>query len=314
MERYYSDSPKVDFDHAPEMAPYLEQPDAMYVGCPGKHGYLNLGFELDADGKSIMRELDRRTPLIVQQELYFDEAMPEMPCVYILSSGGPNVDGDRYVQNFTVHKNAFAHISTGAATKLAEMRRNYSGMTQKIVLEEGAYLEYLPEPVIPCRHTRFICDTEITAHPTASLVYSEVYMGGRKYYNGGELFEFDILSVTTRGQRPDGRQLFREKFIIDPQRGGLRLTGVMDSYDVFANVVVVTPPESADIIYKSTEPFINSDKHLAAGITHLPNGAGLLYKVLGTEPGPVKALVREFASKVRQAVKCKPLPKEFPWR
>ena len=314
MERYYSDSPKVDFDHAPEMAPYLEQPDAMYVGCPGKHGYLNLGFELDADGKSIMRELDRRAPLIVQQELYFDEAMPEMPCVYILSSGGPNVDGDRYVQNFTVHKNAFAHISTGAATKLAEMRRNYSGMTQKIVLEEGAYLEYLPEPVIPCRHTRFICDTEITAHPTASLVYSEVYMGGRKYYNGGELFEFDILSVTTRGQRPDGRQLFREKFIIDPPRGGLRLTGVMDSYDVFANVVVVTPPESADIIYKSTEPFINSDKHLAAGITHLPNGAGLLYKVLGTEPGPVKALVREFASKVRQAVKCKPLPKEFPWR
>ncbi len=314
MERYYSDSPKVDFDHAPEMAPYLEQPDAMYVGCPGKHGYLNLGFELDADGKSIMRELDRRAPLIVQQELYFDEAMPEMPCVYILSSGGPNVDGDRYVQNFTVHKNAFAHISTGAATKLAEMRRNYSGMTQKIVLEEGAYLEYLPEPVIPCRHTRFICDTEITAHPTASLVYSEVYMGGRKYYNGGELFEFDILSVTTRGQRPDGRQLFREKFIIDSQRGGLRLTGVMDSYDVFANVVVVTPPESADIIYKSTEPFINSDKHLAAGITHLPNGAGLLYKVLGTEPGPVKALVREFASKVRQAVKCKPLPKEFPWR
>lgn len=314
MERYYSDSPKVDFDHAPEMAPYLEQPDAMYVGCPGKHGYLNLGFELDADGKSIMRELDRRAPLIVQQELYFDEAMPEMPCVYILSSGGPNVDGDRYVQNFTVHKNAFAHISTGAATKLAEMRRNYSGMTQKIVLEEGAYLEYLPEPVIPCRHTRFICDTEITAHPTASLVYSEVYMGGRKYYNGGELFEFDILSVTTRGQRPDGRQLFREKFIIDPQRGGLRLTGVMDSYDVFANVVVVTPPESADIIYKSTDPFINSDKHLAAGITHLPNGAGLLYKVLGTEPGPVKALVREFASKVRQAVKGKPLPKEFPWR
>lgn len=314
MERYYSDSPKVDFDHAPEMAPYLEQPDAMYVGCPGKHGYLNLGFELDADGKSILRELDRRAPLIVQQELYFDEAMPQMPCVYILSSGGPNVDGDRYVQNFTVHKNAFAHISTGAATKLAEMKRNYSGMTQKIVLEEGAYLEYLPKPVIPCRHTRFICDTEITAHPTASLVYSEIYMGGRKYYKDGELFVFDILSVTTHGQRPDGRQLFREKFIIDPERGGLRLTGVMAGFDVFANVVVMTPPEAAQKIYDATEPFIDRDRQLAAGITHLPNGAGLLYKVLGKETGPVKAQVREFASTVRMAVKGKPLPKEFPWR
>lgn len=314
MERYYSDSPKVDFDHAPEMAPYLEQPDAMYVGCPGKHGYLNLGFELDADGKSIMRELDRRAPLIVQQELYFDEAMPQMPCVYILSSGGPNVDGDRYVQNFTVRKNAFAHISTGAATKLAEMKRNYSGMTQKIVLEEGAYLEYLPEPVIPCRHTRFICDTEITAHPTATLVYSEIYMGGRKYYKDGELFVFDILSVTTHGQRPDGRQLFREKFIIDPERGGLRLTGVMAGFDVFANVVVMTPPDAAQKIYDATEPFIDRDRQLAAGITHLPNGAGLLYKVLGKENGPVKAQVRQFASAVRMAVKGKPLPKEFPWR
>lgn len=141
VNRQYSDSPEVNFDSMPEMAPYLQQPDAMYVGCPGKHGYLNLGFVLDKSGKSILRELDRRAPLIVQQELYFDEELPEMPCVYILSSGGPNVDGDRYAQNFRVGAGAMAFISTGAATKLAEMKRNYSGMMQNIVLEENAYLE-----------------------------------------------------------------------------------------------------------------------------------------------------------------------------
>lgn len=312
--RFYSDSPKVDFDAAPEMADYLQQPDAMYVGCPGKHGYLNLGFELDKDGKSILRELDRRAPLIVQQELYFDEAMPEMPCVYILSSGGPNVDGDRYVQNFTLREGAVAHISTGAATKLAEMKRNYSGMTQKIVLEKDAYLEYLPEPIIPCKHTRFICDTTIVADPTASLVYSEVYMPGRKHHGDGELFEYDVLSVCTHAERPDGRQLFREKFIIDPKTNPLRETGQMHSFDVFANVVVLAPREAADKVYDSTEAFYDKTRMLAAGITHLPNEAGVLYKVLGMEPGPVKALVRQFASSVRQAVKGKPLPPEFPWR
>ena len=90
-------APEVDFSAAREMARYLKEPEAMYVGAPGKHGYLRLGFELDKEGKSILRDLDRRHPLIVQQELYFDEEMPEMPCVYILSSGGPNVDGDRYL-------------------------------------------------------------------------------------------------------------------------------------------------------------------------------------------------------------------------
>lgn len=306
--------PAVDFSSLPEMSPYLEEPKAMYVGAPGKHGYLRLGFEIDPRGKCIMRDLDRRAPLIVQQELYFDEKMPEMPCVYILSSGGPNVDGDRYQQDITVRKNAFAFISTGAATKLAEMRYNYSGLVQNIVLEEGAYLEFLPEPVIPCRHTRFVSDTRIQADPSATVFYSEIFMGGRKYYKEGELFAYDVLSVCTHGERKDGEPLFREKFVIRPQKQSPRALGIMDTYDVFANVIVMTPKDHADAIYQQTEAFIDRERELAAGITHLPNECGLLYKVLGMEPGPVKKLVREFCSLVRQEVKGRPLPEEFPWR
>lgn len=307
-------APDVDFSTAREMAKYLTEPEAMYVGAPGKHGYLRLGFELDKDGKSILRDLDRRHPLIVQQELYFDEEMPEMPCVYILSSGGPNVDGDRYQQDITVKKDAFAHVATGAATKLAEMRFNYSGLIQNITLEDNAYLEFIPEPVIPCRHTRFISDTRLCVAESATVVYSEIFMGGRKYYADGELFQFDILSVCSHGERPDGTQLFREKFVIDPQIEHPRNLGVMGNFDIFANVIVMTPPEKAEEIYAATEVFIDKKKKLAAGITKLPGNAGLLYKVLGEEPGPVKKMVREFASKVRLAVKGKPIPPEFPWR
>ena len=311
---HYSDAPKVDFDAMPELSGFTEQPRAMYVGCPGKHGYLNLGFEKNREGKSILRELDRRAPLIVQRELYFDEELPEMPCVYILSSGGPNVDGDRYVQNFVLKQGAMAFISTGAATKLAEMTSNYSAMRQTITLEADAYLEYLPEPIIPCRHTRYISDTDIIVDPTAAMFYSEIYMPGRKYYKEGEIFQYDVLSVCAHAKRPDGTPLFREKFVIDPREGHLRDVGVMHGYDVFANVIVLAPEGQAEKVYAATEPFIDKDRRLASGVTHLPNGAGLLFKVLGMEPGPVKAVVREFCSTVRQAVKGHPLPKEFPWR
>lgn len=313
-KRHYSDSPTVDFDALPELVGYTAEPEAMYVGCPGKHGFLDLGFELNSQGKSIMRKLNRRAPLIVQQELYFDEEMPDLPCVYILSSGGPNVDGDRYVQNFHLKPGSMAFISTGAATKLAEMKRNYSGMRQTIVLEADSYLEYLPEPVIPCKHTRYVSDTTITVHPTAAMFYSEVYMPGRKYYGEGEVFEYDVLSICAQAQRPDGKKLFQEKFIIQPGMDNLRRVGVMDFFDVFANVIVLAPEEKAEMIYCNTEPFLDRENRLACGITRLPNGAGLLFKALGMEPGPVKALVRQFCSTVRQAIKCKPLPREFPWR
>lgn len=308
-------APEVDFKDAREMKPYLKAPRGMYVGAPGKHGYLRMGFEISPQGKCIMRDLDRRAPLIVQQELYFDENWPELPCVYILSSGGPNLDGDRYQQDITVKENAYAWVSTGAATKLSEMERNYSGMKQHITLEENAYLEFMPEPVYPCRHTRFICDTELNIAPSATLFYSEIYMAGRKYYGEGELYEYDILSVCCHGHRPDGTPLFREKFIIDPKgRLDPRQLGLMGKYDVFANVLVLTPEDKAEQIYKTTEAFIDREKNIACGITRLPNKAGLLFKVVGMEPGPVKKIVREFCSKVRLAVKGMEVPPEFPWR
>lgn len=304
----------MNFSEAKEMAPYLEQPKAMQVGAIGKSGYLYLGFELDARGKCILRDLDRRTPLIVQQELYFDAHMPQMPCVYILSSGGPNVDGDRYEQHIVVRKDAFAHVSTGAATKLAEMRYNFSGLEQTIVLEDNAYLEFMPEPMIPCKNTRFISDTTLRVAPSATVLYSEIFMSGRKHFGQGETYQYDILSVCAHGERHDGSELFREKFIVRPERYSPRNLGIMHTYDVFANVIVMTPAHNAQQIYDKTDAYIDQNKGIAVGITYLPNQSGLLFKVMGMEPTPVKKIVREFCSTVRQEIKGKPVPEEFPWR
>ncbi|MBQ8674116.1 MAG: urease accessory protein UreD [Bacteroides sp.] len=297
-----------------EIIPYCQEPPAMPAGAPGKHGRLRLRFEQDGNGRSILRHLERRAPLIVQQALYFDEEWPQLPCVYILSSGGPNVDGDRYEQEICLERGACAHVATGAATKLAEMRYNHSALTQHLELDAEAYLEYLPEPVIPCLHARFVSDTRLTVHPTATLLYAEIFTGGRKHYVRKEQFAYDVLSITTHGERPDGEQLFREKLVIAPADHSPRALGVMADYDVFANVLLLTPPEQAEAVYQQTEAFIDHRRLLAAGVTRLPSACGLLYKVLGMESEPVKRQVRTFASLVRQQVKGRPLPREFPWR
>ena len=303
-----------EFTQNRELRPYLAEPKAMHVGAPGKCGLLDLVFELDKNGKSIMRHWDRRAPLIVQQELYFDEGMPEMPCVYILSSGGPNIDGDRYVNKFTVRKDAFAHLSTGAATKIAEMVYNFSGLEQTFILEENAYLEYIPEPTIPCRNSRYITDTDIEIDASATLFYSEIYMGGRKYYGEGELFEYDLLSICTQAHRPDGTPLFREKLITTPKEHPISCIGMMHDYDIFANVLVLTPEKEAEQIYKNTEAFLDKYKGLAVGITHLPEKSGLILKILSKETQPVKHFIREFCSAVRMQIKNRPVPDEFVWR
>lgn len=296
-----------------EMQPYNHPTRAMYLGAPGKVGYLRLGFELDADGKSILRDHERIAPLIVQKELYCDEGMKEMPVVYILSSGGPNVDGDRYEQEIEMRRGSIGHVTTGAATKIAEMKDNFSAMYQKITLEEDSYLEFMPESTIPCKEARFANYTDIICHPTATLFYSELFTCGRKH-SGAEIFKYDILSVTCDARRPDGERLFREKFVIEPSKEQVDIIGVMGRYHMFANVIVLTPPECAEKIYEQVEVGFSADKKIGCGITRLPNNSGLLFKVVGMEVQPVKTRVREFGSIVRQVVKGKPLLPDFPWR
>ncbi len=303
-----------DFTTAKEMLPYSNPTRAMYVGAPGKVGAIKLGFELDNNGKSIMRDHERVAPLIVQRELYCDRTMPEMPVVYILSSGGPNVDGDRYSQEITMRKDSFAHVTTGAATKIAEMKDNYSALSQKIVLEANSYLEYIPEPTIPCKSSRYISYTDIICHETATLFYGEIFSCGRKYYNGGEIFQYDIVSVCCNACKEDGKRLFREKFIITPKELDLRNIAVMGAFDIFANVIVLTPQLFADKIYAEVRPILELKNKIAIGITRLPNNAGLLYKVLGQGNEQVKKQVRAFCSIVRETVKGKPLMDDFPWR
>ena len=293
---------------AREMQQYSASP-RMGVGAVGKRGYLSLGFERDGE-RTILRHWERRAPLIVQRALYCDPYWKDLPYVYIVSSGGPNVDGDRYEQHFTLSRDAFAHITTGAATKIAQMRHNHSALRQYITLDEGAYMEYLPEPIIPHRGSRFYSHTHITIAPTATLLYAEIYLCGRRW--SGERFDYDILSVGVQAERSDGQRLFRDKFIVRPHTQNPSVVGVMGEYEVLANVLVLTPKPMADRIYSLCEPRL--DETLMAGVTSLPNGCGLIYRIMGYDSQSVKHAVREFSSLVRQAVRGYPLAADFPWR
>ena len=114
--------------------------------------------------------------------------------------------------------------------------------------------------------------------------------------------------------RTDGTLLFREKLVAEPFLNPVRAIGTMHDYDVFANVVVLTPPQETSRIYEQTKAYIDRQEDIAVGISHLPNDCGLIFKVLGKETSPVKKVVRQFCSTVRMQVKGKPLPEEFAWR
>lgn len=296
----------------PELAPYLDEPRQLPSGSFGKQALLRLRFEA-RPGRSILAFSERRAPLLVQRALYCDEGLPEMPVVYIITNSGGILQGDRYLQEFAVARGAAAHLTTQAATKIHEMDANHATLDQTIDLEDDAYLEYLPDPVIPFRHARFLTRTRIRIAPTATLLYSEILIAGRLHYQSGESFAFDVFSSTVSAAGDHGRELFVEKFVIEPARSPASALGVMGDFQVFGNVLLLTPPRHADAIQEQTPPEWNPEAGYVAGASRLPNDAGLLYKVLGHDSTAVRRKVREFWSRVRPQVTGRPVPPPFAW-
>jgi urease accessory protein len=277
-----------------------------------KNGILELTFARRGD-RSVLAHLYRQAPLLAQQALYWDEHLPGLPCVYVITTSGCVLQGDRLGISIAVGPGAMAHVTTQAATKIHRMDGDFAAQSQRLDLAENAYLELLPGPVIPHRHSRFVTRTEAVVADSATLLSAELLQPGRKHYGGGELFEYDLYSSALTVSRPDGTSLFWEKLVAEPWRQPVRRAGVMDTFDIFANVILVTPPRHAVKVFEQIVPGPDTDTGCMAGASRLPNDAGLAYKVLGMETEPVKAKVRVFWDLVRQEVAGAPAPASRTW-
>jgi urease accessory protein len=298
---------------APELAAFQDEPPQMKSGTVGKTGFLRIGFE-HRSNRTILTNIDRRAPYMVQRALYCDREMPDLACVFLINTTGCLVQGDRLALDVMVGPRAQAHVTTQSATKIHTMDANYAAQTQTITLADDAYLEFLPDPVIPHRRARFVSDTRISVAPTATILFSEIIQPGRRHHRPDECFGATLMSISTAAARPCGPTLFIEKLVIEPQRYQMRQTGVMDSFDVFGNVILCTPKDKADRIFERVEADVDVARGLAFGACRLPNDAGLIYKLLGRETAQVKAKVREFWGVVREEVLGAGLPPPFLWR
>ena len=298
---------------ARELARYQDQPRQLRAGTPGKRPHLSLRFERRA-GRSVLADVAHRAPLLAQPALYWDEGMPDLPCVFIVSTSGGILQGDRASIEIELGPGASAHVTTQAATKIHAMDANFATQSQEIALGEGAYLEYLPDVVIPFRHARFLSRTRIRVDPTAALLYAEVVLPGRTHHAGGEAVAYDVFSSTVRAERPDGAELFTDTFVIEPGAADVRQVGIMSGFDVFANALFLAPAAVAGRVFAEVPAVVDEANGWAAAASRLPGGAGLIYRVLGAGSEPVRHRVREFWSLVRREVAGASLSSTLRWR
>jgi len=275
------------------------------VGAPGKVGVLELALARRG-GTTRVEHQYQRAPLHVYRPIHLDANLPEMAFVFVQQFGDGFVDGDRCRIDIDCGVDAAVHVTTQAATNLYRAERNFATQLVDLRAGRGAVLEYLPDPVVPFRGSRFFQRTCVTADPDSTVILGELLLPGR--VARGEVHAYDLYWAETEVRAPDGSVLFADVLRLCPGDGAdPRSLGLLGGRDVIATLYVVAQREDPNTLVELLRDALAGGDVLA-GVSELPNGAGASARLLGTTSKAVRAALRDAWNAVRVPLLGAPAP------
>jgi len=303
-------------DHVPvEVARHGTATRTLPVGSPGKVGILELEFAVRGEGDGRRTELVhhfQKTPLQIMRPLYHDPLRPDMPYTYLMTTGGGILHGDRQRMDLRFGPGSSAHVTTQAHTKVYRMDAGYATALVNIRADEDAYVEYLPDPLIPFAGARFSQRTAAVLHPTATLVTGETVYAGR--LTRGERNAYDVLALDFEVRRPDGRPIALDRARFVPEAGRVGGLSVLADHDIVSTLYAVSPLAPAARIAQTLHDAVSAaaaragDPALRFGVSTLPDDAGAWLRVLADDTIAALAVQRAAADAVHELLTGRPAP------
>ncbi|MFI1957691.1 urease accessory protein UreD [Streptomyces althioticus] len=289
----------------PELTAFSTVPETLGPGSPAKVGILDLGFALRGDRTELV-ERYQKSPLEIMRPLYVDPEMPGMACTYVMATGGGIAQADRYRVDLRCGPGTEALFTTQAATKVYRMEHDYATQRVHLTADDGAYVEYVPDPLIPFAGARFHQGTVLTVHEGATVVYGETITAGR--LARGERHLYTLLTTDLEIRRPDGTLLAVDTFRLQPERhGGVTGPAVFAGHDHVASLFVVSgrrpAAEIADTLHRAL-----TGRDVLHGASVLPDDCGAWVRILGCDQPRFTAAVREAWDAVRRILTGHPAP------
>lgn len=284
-----------------EVAAYGAPIPQLAVGRAGKVGVLHLGFE-DRGGITRLTHSFARAPLQAHRALHLDPSLPGMAFVYVISTGGGILQGDRLGMRVEVGSGAQVHLTTQAATKVYRMEHDYAVQAIDLRVGPDAYLEWIPDALIPYRQARLYQAVNLHVAPSGSLLYWEVLLPGRE----GERFQYDILYNRVQAFQGE-RKIFGDTLCLQPAQRSLTSLGLLGEFSVLGTLYAVTARLPARRVADELQAAASAEGVLA-GASTLPGDAGAILRCLGHGSSSVQRSLHAAWDRARQLLLGCPAP------
>ncbi len=240
-------------------------------------GLLRLRFAQDSSGRTGLTSREQRFPLHLTNPLYLDPTLPGMAFVYVQNPTGGVFGGDELLIEVIAGDDTEVHLTSTAATKAYRSNVGEAVESVKLTLERNAYVEYLPEPLIPQAGSKLRQHVTVDLAQGAQFLMGDVVSPGRAAR--GEMFAFDGLERRTVIRRA-GAELAVDALCLEPGKWPPGRPGVFGSYSYLASVVVVAPEAESTQWRDRISDAVAGLPGVLAGAGSLPRDVGMIIRIL----------------------------------
>jgi len=288
-------------DIPPEVQEYGSELRQLQVGRAGKIGALTLLLEKDQErGKTVVKEQYSKVPLFTQRALYLEESLPSMAYIYIMSPSGGILQGDRYRMDIVLKNKACAHITTQGATRVYRMERNYATQIVNVVVDDGCYLEFVPDQIIPFRDSRFYQTVNLKVHDNGTMIYSEMIVPGR--VASGESFQYDICYMKALAKNQKDTLRFIDIAILEPKKRNLNAVGILGTFDVVGSTYILTKADYVKELKDEINSGLQKFAHFSGGASIMPYNSGVIVRMLGNVASDLRNAIYEIIKITRRKI------------
>ena len=262
-------------------------------------GLLELLFVLGRDGRTQLASRAQRFPLRFTAPMYLDPADRGMAFVYVQNPTGGLFAGDRLVTRIVAEAGARVHLTTPAATKVYRMEQGEARQRMEIHLGNDAYLEYVPEPLIPQAGSRLEQALHVELGEGAAFFGAEAIAPGR--FARGEAFAYDRLLLRT-SVSAGAEELCADTLLLEPAKRSPARRGLLGVYPYLGTAFAAAPRVDCEELADRLDESVRDAPGCLAGAGALPSAAGAFARVLASTSSAARSALERAWGAAREAL------------
>jgi len=263
------------------------------------NGIIKIELATDTDSKTFIKDLQTKAPLLIQKAMYPDTKFPKTAHIYIMSSSGGILQGDKMEIDIIAGENTSSYVTTQAATKIYKMEKSHASQYVNVTTQNDSYVEFLPNQIIPYKSSKFYQEVNLKIGTNSTMIYSEIISAGR--LASGEKFDFDICFLRLTTYDENDKILFSDVLNMEPKKNSKEFEYLFANKTICSTIYIITKSAKYEKMSSEINLAIKT-KSMLAGYSALPYDSGMVVRILSNSIDDIKDLISTIVNIVRMNV------------